>query len=86
MGDEPCEELKNSVPKVRVRSSGGKVRLLKNSRVWSSAMMTMTNPRKRSTEITRGAKDVPSVGSALIVADGLDAITDHHPRKQRVSR
>jgi hypothetical protein len=74
MGDEPGEKhCAEGVGQV----FGGKFVLVKYSRVWSRAMMTMTRPRSKSTEAIRFATPARTARSPsidVIVAKRLDAL------------
>ena len=54
----------------------------KKSRVWSNAMMTITNPRKVSTDSSRGRPEPESAGSdisgARLPVWGVDGTTSHY--------
>src|SRR5688500_15680852 len=59
VGAQRCviQRVKNKAGQERVKSSGEKTIAAewKNSRVWSSAMITITSPRTMSTDAVRGA-------------------------------
>src|SRR6266487_562642 len=71
------KRVKNKIPFVWVTSAGSNRTLVMKSRVWSRAMMTMTNPRNTSTEASRGACAVRNdvLVSVDTTAGELDAIT-----------
>src|SRR5262249_40313749 len=47
------QRVKNSAGQVRARGSGSNGTLVKKSRVWSNAMITMISPRQMSSETMR---------------------------------
>src|SRR5204863_9902044 len=71
------KRVKNKAPLVWVTSTGSNGTLVMKSRVWSSAIMTMTSPRSTSTDARRVAcadtNDVLVSGDAT--AAELDAVT-----------